>query len=86
MENIKAFMLMNGGKTSFFLLSPMVLANGSQVEKEQKRLFCWKSERDILPLLPLGKELHHMVSNYCDIMYIFQFGKQKFPDFDLTRN
>jgi len=36
MENSKAFTLTNGGKASFFLLSPSFLANESQVQKEQK--------------------------------------------------
>jgi hypothetical protein len=33
MENNKAFTLTNNGK-AFFLLSPVILANGSQVQKE----------------------------------------------------
>jgi hypothetical protein len=36
MENNKAFTLTNGGKASFFLLSPLFLANKSQVQKEHK--------------------------------------------------
>jgi hypothetical protein len=36
MENNKAFMLTNGGKASFFLLSPSFLASESQVQIEQK--------------------------------------------------
>ena len=36
MENNKAFILTNGCKTYFFLLSLVVLANGSHVYKEHK--------------------------------------------------
>jgi hypothetical protein len=32
-ENNKAFTLTNNDKMSYFLLSPVVLANGSQVQK-----------------------------------------------------
>ena len=41
MENNKAFTLINNGKMSFFLLPLVVLANGSQVQKEQKGLLYW---------------------------------------------
>jgi hypothetical protein len=41
MENNKAFTLTNNGKMSFFLLPLVVLANGSQVQKEQKGLLYW---------------------------------------------
>jgi len=43
MENNKAFILTNGGKASFFLLSPSFLAIESQVQKEQKGFLCWQS-------------------------------------------
>jgi hypothetical protein len=40
MENNKAFTLINGLKV-LFLLSPAVLANRLQVQKEHKGLLCW---------------------------------------------
>jgi len=43
MENNKAFTLTNNGKTSFFLLWLTVLANESQIPKEQKGFLCWQS-------------------------------------------
>jgi len=43
MENNKAFTLTNGGKASFFLLSPSFLATESQVQKEQNGFLCWQS-------------------------------------------
>jgi hypothetical protein len=33
-----------------------------------------------------GEELHDDVSEYGDIVFGFQSGKQKFPDFDLAHN
>jgi hypothetical protein len=70
-----------------FLLPQVVFANGSQVHKEQKKdFFIGRVERDVAPLLLLGEELYNMVSKYGDIVFGFQFGKQKFPDFGLTHN
>jgi hypothetical protein len=38
-----------------------------------------------MPFL-LGEELYNMVSKYGDIVFGFQFGKQKFSSFDLTHS
>jgi hypothetical protein len=72
MENNKAFTLTNGGKTSFFLLSPSFLAIESQVQKNRKDFFVVRVENDIaLPLLS-GEELHDVVLEYDDIVFGFQ--------------
>jgi hypothetical protein len=33
-----------------------------------------------------GEELHDVVSEFSDIVFGLQSGKQKFPDFGLTQN
>jgi len=82
MENNKAFMLTNDGKTSFFLLPTMILSNGSQVHKCD--FFVGRPEKDVTLPLPSGDELYDVVSEYDDIVFGFQSGKQKYLDFGLT--
>jgi len=40
----------------------------------------------VSPLRLFGEELYGMVSEYDDIVFGFQSGKQKFPGFGLTHN
>ena len=86
MENNKAFTLTNGCKISFFLLSPSFLATESQVQKEQKGFFVGRVEKDVAPPCFFGEELHDVMSEYGDIVFGLQLGKQKFPGFGLTHN
>jgi hypothetical protein len=54
--------------------------------KNRKDFFVGRVERDVAPLLLSGEELYSMVSKYGDIVFGFQFGKQKFLGFDFTYN
>jgi len=85
MENNKALTLINRSK-AFFLLSPSFLATESQVQKEQKYFFIGRVEKNVAPPRLSGEELHDVVSEYGDIVFGLQSGKQKFPGFGLTHN
>ena len=54
--------------------------------KNKKNFFIGKVERDVTLSLFSHEELYDVVSEYSDIVFGFQFGKQKFPDFGLTYN
>ena len=54
--------------------------------KNRKDFFVGRVERDVAPPRLCGEELLDMVSKYGDIVFGFQFGKQKFPSFGLTYN
>ena len=87
MEQSKAFTLTNKGKASFFfLLSPSFLAMNQKYRKNKKDFFVSRVEKDVAPLCIFGDELHDVVSEYGDIVFGFQSGKQKFPGFGLTHN
>ena len=86
MENNKAFTLTNRGKTLFFLLSLSFLATESQVQKNKKDFFVGRVEKDVASPCLSGEELHDVVSEYGDIVFGLQSGKQKFHGFGLTHN
>jgi hypothetical protein len=54
--------------------------------KFRKDFFVDKVERNVVMPFLLGEELYNMVSKYDDIVFGFQFGKQKFSSFDLTHS
>jgi predicted HAD superfamily phosphohydrolase len=54
--------------------------------KNRKDFFVDNVERDVASPLPSGEELYNMVSEYDDIVFGFQSGKQKFSSFGLTHN
>jgi len=54
--------------------------------KNIKDFFVGRVEKDVAPPRLSGKELHDVVSEYGDIVFGFQSGKQKFPGFGLTHN
>jgi tetrahydromethanopterin S-methyltransferase subunit B len=54
--------------------------------KNKNEFFASRIERDIALSLPSSEELYDMVSKYVNIVFGFQFGKQKFSSFGLTRN
>jgi hypothetical protein len=54
--------------------------------KNKKEFFAGKVEMDIALSLPSSEELYDVVSEYVNIMFGFQFGKQKFSSFGLTHN
>ena len=54
--------------------------------KNKKDFFVSRVEKDVAPPCLSGDELYDVVSEYDDIMFGFQSGKQKFPGFGLTHN
>ena len=86
MENNKAFTLTNKGKASFFYYHRCFLPMNHRYEKNRKDFFVSRVEKDVAPLCLSGEELHDTVSEYGDIVFGFQSGKQKFPGFGLTYN
>ena len=86
MENNKAFTLTNRGKTFFFYCHHCFLPTNHKYKNNKKDFFIGRIEKDVAPPYLSSKELHNVVSEYDDIMYGFQSGKQKFPSFGLTYN
>jgi hypothetical protein len=86
MENNKAFMLTNGGKASSFDCHRRFLPSNHRYRKNIKDFFISRVEKDVAPPCLSGDELHDVVSEYGDIVFGFQSGKQKFPGFGLTHN
>jgi len=54
--------------------------------KNRKDLFVGRVERDVVSPLSSGEELYDLKSEYDDIVFGFQFSKQKFLGFGLTNN
>jgi len=92
MENNKAFTLTNGGKASFFychLVSCHITTGTERTEryrKNRKDFFVGRVENDVASPRLSGEELFNVVSEYGDIVFGVQSGKQKFPGFGLTHN
>jgi len=85
-ENNKAFMLTNGGKTSFFYYHRRFLPHNHKYIKNRKDFFVGRVEKDVASPSLSGEELHDVVSDYGDILFGLQSCKQKFPGFGLTHN
>ena len=51
-----------------------------------KDFFVGRVEKDVTPSRLSGEELFDVVSEYGDIVFGLQSGKQKFPGFGLTHN
>ncbi|XP_052303645.1 uncharacterized protein LOC127904392 [Populus trichocarpa] len=86
MENNKAFTLANGGKASFFDCHRHFLPLNHRYRKNRKDFFVGRVEKDVASPRLSGEELHDVVSEYGDIVFVLQSGKQKFPGFGLTHN
>jgi len=54
--------------------------------KNKKDFFVGRVEKDVASPRLSGEELHDVVSEYGDIVFGLQLGKQKFPGFGLTHN
>jgi hypothetical protein len=76
MKNNKAFTLTNSGKVSFFYCHKRFLPTNHKYKKNRKDFYIGRVKRDVAPPLLLGEELYDVVSEYDDIMFDFQFGKQ----------
>jgi len=83
MENNKAFTLTNGGKTSFFDCPRRFLPPNHRYRND---FFVCRVEKYVASPCLFGEELHDVVSEYGDIVFGLQSGKQKFPGFGLTHN
>jgi len=86
MENNKAFTLANGGKASFFDCHRRFLPLNHRYRKNIKDFFVGRVEKDVASPRLSGEELRDVVSEYGDIIFGLQSGKQKFSGFDLTHN
>jgi hypothetical protein len=86
MNNNKAFTLTNRGKAYFFNCHCCFLPTNHRYRKNKKDFFVSRVEKDVAPPCLSSDELHDVVSGYCDILFGFQSGKQKFPGFGLTHN
>jgi hypothetical protein len=86
MENNKAFTLANVGKASFFYCHRRFLPLNHRYRKNRKYFFIGRVEKDVASPRLSGEELHDVVSEYGDIVFSLQSGKQKFPGFGLTHN
>jgi len=86
MENNKAFTLTNGGKAFFFDCHRRFLPHNHRYRKNIKDFFIGRVEKDVAPLCLSCEELHDVVSEYGDIVFGLQSGKQKFLGFGLTHN
>jgi hypothetical protein len=85
-ENNKAFTLTNGGKASFFYYHCRFFPRNHGTERTEKDFFIGRVEKDVASSRLSGEELHDVVSEYGDIVFGLQSGKQKFPGFGLTHN
>ena len=83
MENNKVFTLANGGKASFFDCHRRFFPLNHRYRKD---FFVGRVEKNIASPYLSGEELHDVVSEYGDIVFGLQSGKQKFPGFGLTHN
>ena len=86
MENNKVFTLANRCKASFFYFHHRFLPLNHRYRKNKKDFFIGKVEKDVASQCLSDEELHHIVSEYDDIVFGLQLGKQKFPGFGLTHN
>ena len=86
MENNKVFTLTNGGKASFFYCLHRFLPHNHRYRKNIKDFFVGTVEKDVAPPRLSSEELHDVVSEYGDIVFGLQSGKQKFHGFGLTHN
>ena len=85
-ENDKAFTLKNDGKTSFFTTTGSSYQRITNSWKNKNDLFVGRVEMDVSLPFFLGEELYNVMLKYDDVVFSFQFDKQKFPDFGLTYN
>jgi len=78
--------LTNGGKAFFFYCHCRFLPPNHRYRKNRKDLFVSRVEKDVAPPRLSGEELLDVVSEYGNIVFGLQSGKQKFPGFGLTYN
>jgi hypothetical protein len=74
------------GKTSFFYCHRRFLPPNHRYRKNRKDFFIGKVEKDVAPPCLSDEDLLDVVSQYGDIVFDLQSGKQKSPGFGLTHN
>jgi hypothetical protein len=62
------------------------MPHNHRYRKNRKDFFVGRVEKDVAPSRLSSEELHDIVSEYDDIVFGLQSGKQKFPGFGLTHN
>ena len=75
MENNKAFILTNRGKSSFFYCHRCSLPHNHRHKKNIKDFFIGRVENDVASPRLSGEELYDVISEYGDIMFGLQPGK-----------
>ena len=73
-------------KLLFFYCHRRFLPLNHRYIKNRKDFFVGRVEKDVAYPRLSGEELHDVVSEYGDIVFGLQLGKQKFPGFGLTHN
>jgi len=73
-------------KASFFNYHRRFLPPNHRYRKNINDFFVGRVEKDVAPPCLSGEELLDVVSEYGDIVFGLQSGKQKFPGFGLTHN
>ena len=86
MENNKAFTLTNRGKAFFFTATVLSCHIIKGTERTEKISLLVELKMMLHPPRLSGEELHDVVSEYSDIVFGLQSGKQKFSGFGLTHN
>lgn len=79
-------MFILNGKQQNIHKSLVVIVTHRKYIKDKKYVFAGRVKRDIAPLLSSHEKIYDVLSKYNDIVYDFQFCKQKFSGFGLTHN
>ena len=74
----------NDFTASFFDCHRRFLPHNHRYRKNRNDFFFGRVEKDVAPPRLFGEELFDIVSEYGDIVFGLQSGKQKFPGFGLT--
>lgn len=85
MKNNKAFLLTNCSKV-FFYCHWRCLPSHNHYRKNRKDFLNGKCEKDVAAFVLSGTELYKAVSQYEDIVFSFQPGKQKILSFGVIYN
>jgi len=85
MENNKAFTL-TALMVKLLFFSPKVLVKSLLIQKNRNDFLKGKAKKDVILLVLLGKKLYDVISRYKNIVFGFQFGKQKFSSFGVPHD
>jgi len=87
-NDFSAYGMLSGWSTHEKLACPYCMENNKAftLTNGGKAFFFGRVEKDVAPLCLSCEELHDVVSEYGDIVFGLQSGKQKFLGFGLTHN